>query len=114
DAAKKPAEGQPPATPKALPAKQPPPPQPSNDAAQLLVTIGNVLQAGAGKDDANPDAYAEILLDLIEAAGFDPAQVLDSLTVAVVLEQYPELPAAFVEAVHGAMREQITDEPVPP
>lgn len=110
EAAKKPPEGQPAPTAKP-PAKALPPASPANDAGQLLATIGAVLTAGAAKIDPNPDAYAEIVLDLIEAAGFEPAQVLDSLTAGVVIEQYPQLPPAFVEAVDASMREQITDEP---
>lgn len=98
----------------ATPAKPAPPTEDQRWAA-LIVHMADTLAAGAKHPDTDPEAYALVLLDYIEAAGFDPrADMLDKAApdqiAAALCVQYPQLPADFVVSVERAMRVIVQDE----
>lgn len=110
-----PAPQLPPASPAAEPEQ---PAEASADAADLIRTLGAILVAGAAQEQPDHHAYANVALDMIEAAGFDPVQVLAAIPegslIVTISESHPTIPPDFVLAVEAAMREAITDDTPPP
>lgn len=100
------------------PAKQlPPVAEPTRpellDAA--LRQVADMLVAGGTHPQGQPDVYAAVVLDYIEAAGFDPTtDVLDKApaggVAAFLCAKYPQLSEPFVGRVEASMRLAVEPE----